>query len=184
MIKALDADKLTHLYNTSMKHTFPRQELKPLKAMLRMQEEGNYDVWGYYDNDELLAYACVCSAAEPVLLDYLAVTEEHRGEGHGSAFLKALVSDTSIYSAMMLEIESVEDALDEADRVIRARRQKFYERLGFVLTTTQAKVFGEHYVVLDNRPELGRHPVKDAMHKIYRYMVPEHDAFEKNVDIF
>ncbi len=37
MIKALDSEKLTHLYNTSMKHTFPRQELKPLKAMLRMQ---------------------------------------------------------------------------------------------------------------------------------------------------
>lgn len=184
MIKRLDADKLIHLYDSSMKYTFPRQELKPLKAMLRMYEEGNYDVWGYYDRSELLAYACVCSAAEPVLLDYLAVTEAHRGEGHGSSFLKALIGESSVYPAMMLEIESVEDALDEADRVIRARRQSFYERLGFVLTATQAKVFGEHYVVLANRPELEKHPVTDAMHEIYRYMVPEREAFEKNVHIF
>lgn len=44
MIKPLNPDTLIHLYNTSMKYTFPRQELKPLKAMLRMYEEGNYDV--------------------------------------------------------------------------------------------------------------------------------------------
>lgn len=184
MIKRLDADKLIQLYNTSMKKTFPRQELKPLKAMLRMFEEGHYDVWGYYNQSELLAYACVCSAAEPVLLDYLAVTEAHRGEGHGSHFLKALIDEAAVYPSMMLEIESVEKALDEADRKIRMRRQSFYERLGFVLTATQASVFGEHYVVLANRPELEKHPVKDAMREIYHYMVPEREAFEKNVHIF
>ena len=184
MIKPLNPDTLIHLYNTSMKYTFPRQELKPLKAMLRMYEEGNYDVWGYFHRDDLLAYACFCSAAQPVLLDYLAVTREHRGEGHGSTFLKELMNDKSIYPSIMLEIESVHEALDDADRLIRQRRQNFYERVGFVLTTTEANVFGEHYVVMDNQTHLGVHPVNDAMDRIYRYMVPEREAFEQHVKIF
>lgn len=37
MIKKLDAQTLKDLYEREMKDTFPRAELKPLKAMLRMQ---------------------------------------------------------------------------------------------------------------------------------------------------
>ena len=86
MIKRLDAETLAQLYEREMKQTFPRRELKPLKAMLRMQAEGKYDVLGYYSEEgALLAYACVCTAAVPVLLDYLAVVAAHRGEGLGSA---------------------------------------------------------------------------------------------------
>ena len=184
MIKLLGPDAWIHLYDTSMKQTFPRQELKPLKAMLRMQEEGKYDAWGYYQHDELLAYACFCNVDNPVLLDYLAVTQENRGKGYGSVFLKEFIKDTTYYPAVMLEIEAVKDALDDADRKMRMRRQHFYERLGFRLTTTEAKVFGEHYVVLDNQTHLGTHPVNDTMHNIYSYMVPEKEAFEKNVHIF
>ena len=49
MIKKLDADMLSMLYEQEMKQTFPRRELKPLKAMLRMQAENRYDVLGYYN---------------------------------------------------------------------------------------------------------------------------------------
>ena len=184
MIKLLSPETLTHLYDTSMKQTFPRQELKPLKAMLRMQAEGKYDAWGYYQDDVLLAYACFCNVDQPVLLDYLAVTQENRGKGVGSIFLKEFIKDQSYYPAVMLEIEAVQEALDEADRKMRMRRQAFYERLGFRLTTTEARVFGEHYVVLDNQSHLGTHPVHETMHNIYSYMVPEKEAFEQNVHIF
>ncbi|MDO4281207.1 MAG: GNAT family N-acetyltransferase [Peptococcaceae bacterium] len=172
MIRRMDAETLTAVYNNSMKTTFPRMELKPLKAMLRMQADGCYDVWGYYsDAGELLAYACVCNVSTPVLLDYLAVVENHRGEGLGSIFLGALMSDKSLYPAMMLEIEAVSAAEDAADREKRARRLRFYEKLGFVLTRTEAHVFGEHYWVLDNQSELGDHDVNDAMTDVYHYMV-------------
>jgi len=185
MIKKLDADMLSMLYEQEMKQTFPRRELKPLKAMLRMQAENRYDVLGYYNEEgTLLAYACVCTAAEPVLLDYLAVVAAHRGEGIGSAFLSALMNDKALYPAIMLEIEAVEDALDESDHLIRARRQHFYERLGFVRTTTEAHVFGEHYWVLDNQETAAAHSVAEAMAGIYHYMVPEREAFDRNVRIW
>lgn len=182
MIKKLDADTLSQLYDAEMTATFPRAELKPLKAMLRMQADGNYDVLGYYNGEgELLAYGCLCTAAEPVLFDYLAVVASHRGEGLGSTFMRAILDH---YPSLMLEIEAVDDALDDNDRIMRARRQAFYERLGFVRTTTEAQVFGEHYWVLDDQPEKGRHSVADAMTTIYHYMVPEEDAFTKNVRIW
>lgn len=185
MIKRLDAETLTQLYEREMKQTFPRRELKPLKAMLRMQAEGKYDVLGYYSEEgTLLAYACVCTAAVPVLLDYLAVVAAHRGEGLGSAFLSALMADKTFYPAIMLEIEAVDDAIDESDHKMRARRQHFYERLGFARTTTEAYVFGEHYWVLDNQQTSDAHSVAEAMAEIYHYMVPEQEAFDKNVRIW
>lgn len=185
MIKKLDAQALSHLYEAEMTATFPRAELKPLKAMLRMQAEGRYDVLGYYSEDgALLAYACVCTAAEPVLLDYLAVVASHRGEGLGSRFLGALLAATDLYPAIMLEIEAVSDAADEDDHTMRARRQAFYERLGFIRTSTEANVFGEHYWVFDSRAHLGRHSVSEALTAIYHYMVPEEDAYENNVRIW
>lgn len=183
MIKKLDAQTLKDLYEREMKDTFPRAELKPLKAMLRMQAEGKYDVLGYYDEQgEQLAYACVCKAAEPVLMDYLAVTAAHRGEGIGSQFLGALMQAKDLYPAIMLEIEAVDDALDEDDRAMRSRRQHFYERLGFVRTCTEAHVFGEHYWVLTSDP--ARESMREAMEKIYHYMVPEEDAYANNVRIW
>lgn len=183
MIRKLDAQTLSELYEREMKDTFPRAELKPLKAMLRMQADGKYDVVGYFDEEgEQLAYACLCTAAEPVLLDYLAVTAAHRGEGIGSRFLSALLAEKTLYPAIMLEIEAVSDALDEEDHAMRARRQHFYERLGFVRTTTEAYVFGEHYWVLASTSDHAS--VCDAMTAIYHYMVPERDAFEKNVRIW
>ena len=58
MIKLLNEKELEFIYEDSMRDTFPRMELKPLKAMKRMQGEGRYDVWGYYNEEnELLAYA-------------------------------------------------------------------------------------------------------------------------------
>ena len=53
MIKKLDAQTLKDLYEREMKDTFPRAELKPLKAMLRMQADGHYDALGYYDDETL-----------------------------------------------------------------------------------------------------------------------------------
>ena len=185
MIKKLDADTLTTLYAQEMTKTFPRAELKPLKAMLRMQAEGRYDVLGYFnDEDALLAYACVCTAGTPVLLDYLAVVEAHRGEGLGSVFLSALMKEGSPYEAIMLEIEAVDDAIDADDRAMRARRQRFYERLGFVRTTTEAHVFGEHYWLFCDRPALAGQSIAAALADIYHYMVPEADAYAANIDIF
>lgn len=184
MIKKLDAQTLKDLYEREMKGTFPRAELKPLKAMLRMQADGHYDALGYYDDETgaLLTYACTCTAGTPVLMDYLAVVASHRGEGLGSRFLSAIMEAKDLYPAIMLEIEAVDDALDDDDRATRERRQRFYERLGFVRTRTEAHVFGEHYWVLTSDP--ARESVREAMEKIYHYMVPEEDAYANNVRIW
>lgn len=183
MIKKLDAQTLKDLYEREMKDTFPRAELKPLKAMLRMQADGHYDALGYYDEQgEQLAYACVCKASEPVLMDYLAVTAAHRGEGIGSKFLSALMNARDLYPSIMLEIEAVDDAQDEDDHATRSRRQHFYERLGFVRTTTEAHVFGEHYWVFASN--IQHTSVREALEKIYHYMVPEEKAYTDNVRIW
>lgn len=185
MIQKLDVPTLTTLYEHEMTHTFPRAELKPLKSMLRMHDEGNYDILGYFDDDDnLLAYACACTATTPVLLDYLAVVSEHRGKGIGSRFLSAIQDDDDLYPSIMLEIEAVDAAENDADRQARHRRQRFYERLGFTRTPIQAHVFGEHYWVLTDSADHPPCHINDAMTETYRYMVPDRDTFAENVRIW
>ena len=184
MIRRLDAKTLTKVYEQSMQEAFPPEELKPLKNMLEMQAEGFYDVWGYYPNGELVAYACVCSHQTPVLLDYYAVVESYRGQGHGSAFLQALAADRERYGSMMMEVEAVASALDEDDCVKRARRLAFYERLGFRLTVTEASVFGVHYQVLDNQDGETPHSVEEAMSSVYHYFIDNPARYEQFIKIW
>lgn len=66
------------------------------------------------------------------LFDYLAVAEEARGNGVGSALIQALVdalrADGGV-SGLLLEVESDEASLP-TDRALRQRRIRFYERHG------------------------------------------------------
>lgn len=183
MIQSIDAQTLETLYHTHMKEAFPPEELKPLKRMLTMQAEGRYQVWGYYDEAELLAYACVYVSERYALLDYYATTKLQRGKGHGSAFLKRLLEEIYSSQIMLIEIEAVEDAVDQADRAIRERRLAFYERLGFRLTLTEGFIYSVHYAVLDNQPTEQPHSVKEAMEDVYRYFINVPEKYAAFVNI-
>ena len=84
----------------------------------------------------------------------------------------------------MLEIEAVDDAKDSSDRAMRLRRQHFYERLGFQRMLTEAQVFGEHYWVFSTSGDDLQLSVRQALEQIYHYMVPEQEAYTKNVRIW
>lgn len=90
MIKKLDAQTLKDLYEREMKDTFPRAELKPLKAMLRMQADGHYDALGYYDERNRCTGSPTPAPAQPARQCswiILPSSPSHRGEGLGSRFL-------------------------------------------------------------------------------------------------
>lgn len=183
MIKQLDMDALHVIYEKEMREAFPADELKPFKRMVEMSEDGHYDVWGYFQENVLLAYACIYRDMDIALLDYFAVVKEHRAHGIGSTFLQELLAMKAAYKNMMIEIEAIEDAADEEMYKERCRRMAFYERLGFKRSHVDAYVFGVHYWVMVPPYMLVEQNVQNYMTQVYRYFVPKPEKFKENIYI-
>jgi GNAT superfamily N-acetyltransferase len=178
-MRRLNEAEISRIYETHMREAFPPDELKPLVNILRMLREGDYEVWAEEDADDIRAYACVFTGADPVLIDYFAVRAGLRGQGIGSGFLKKLVAQ---YPAVMLEVERPELAQNDRDRSIRSRRIAFYERLGFVMTPLRATVFTVPYAVMVNS-EADIEDLRRAYARVYRHFVPTEEGFARHVHI-
>ena len=85
-----DFEQIRLLYHSRLKKDFARSELKPLSSMRRLWEQDAYDCYGLFDGEEILGYAFFARLGETWLFDYLAISDERRGRGLGSLFLREL----------------------------------------------------------------------------------------------
>lgn len=139
---------------------FPREERKPFAVIRRMHRAGKTDVWVLRRDGRFAGFASTINGDGLVLLDYLAVEERLRGQGAGSAALRAL-AEAYPGCGLFVEIESVFSP--GADREERQRRRLFYQRAGFTSCRTLASVFGVPMELLG----LGCRVDFDAYHRFY-----------------
>ncbi|MBQ9662602.1 MAG: GNAT family N-acetyltransferase [Oscillospiraceae bacterium] len=139
--------QIEELYRQRMKKDFARNELRPLSSLRKSWEREEYDCFGLYEGDELLGYAFFVRQGSRYLFDYLAIAEEHRDQGYGSAFLRQLRIPEA--ECIIGEVEDPEKAKDEEDRRQREKRLQFYLRNGYRQTGVTSCVFGAHYRILE-----------------------------------
>ena len=87
-LNLLNKEELTNLYKDEMMFDFPRAELKPLRAMLRLMDMGQYDPLLVTDDQGVaLGYAMIWlpRARNGALLEYLGVLRGKRNGGLGAA---------------------------------------------------------------------------------------------------
>ena len=128
--RLLTAKEYPRWYHDQLSEAFVPQERKPLPDILRLLEEGRYEVWGLFDEDELLSYAALWkNATIPlVLLDYLGTTRARRNEGLGSDMLLRLEQQGR---PLVAEAEFPVPGGSDAENALRLRRIQFYIRNGF-----------------------------------------------------
>ena len=83
----IDWLKLLRLYFAA----FPRAERKPFSRIYNMYRRGKSDIWCIRRGGVFAGFATTVNSPDVILLDYLAISSDHRGEGIGSAamvFLK------------------------------------------------------------------------------------------------
>ena len=131
-IKQLSVEEVSHIFNNSMQFDFPQNEIRPLNNIKKLMGQNSYPCFGLYIDGILKAYAFFCHAAsgECLLLDYYAVTRTERSQGYGSIFLKNLQEKLNSFSGIIIELESLNAAKNETQRMERERRISFYERNG------------------------------------------------------
>lgn len=172
-LKPLNKEELTRIYNEEMVIDFPRAELKPLRAMLRLMDLGQYDPLLVTENGEALGYALAWLPRnrEGALLEYFGVLRGKRNGGLGSRVL-ALLLDR--YGQLFGEAEAPTSA-DPAENDLRRRRIAFYERNGFRVLDYQCALFGVHFNCLYQGPETDDRKVEVLHRSVYAdYFSPAH----------
>lgn len=173
-LKLLSKEELTALYQNEMTADFPRSELKPLKAMLRLMDMDRYDPLLVTQGGQPLGYAMVWlpEGREGALLEYLGVLRGKRNGGLGTKILALLAQR---YGQLFGEAEAPCPEASPEENDLRRRRIAFYERNGFRVLDYQCALFGVRFHCLYRGPETDDRKV-EALHRgVYAgYFSPAH----------
>ncbi|HIT25839.1 MAG TPA: GNAT family N-acetyltransferase [Candidatus Enterenecus avicola] len=172
-LKTLNERELSALYREEMVYDFPKSELKPLGAMLRLLEMGQYDPLVVTENGERVGYAMMWlpKSRQGALLEYLGVLRGKRSAGLGARILPLLAQR---YGQLFGEAEAP-TSQDEAENHLRRRRIGFYERNGFRVLDYECALFGVHFKCLYRGPQTDDRAVEQLHHSVYAdYFSPQH----------
>lgn len=172
-LKLLNKCELESLYHSEMVFDFPKAELKPLRAMLRLMDKGQYEPLLVVKDEEAVGYAMVWLPADRkgALLEYLGVLRGKRNGGLGTRIL-SLLADR--YGQLFGEAEAPTSD-DPAENDLRRHRIGFYLRNGFRVLDYECALFGVHFNCLYRGPETDDRKI-EAMHRsVYAdYFSPAH----------
>ena len=129
-LKILSNELLLLWYEKFLKEDFVSDEIKPIENILTLIKNGRYEVYGVFQDDEMIAYASFWKKENInlALLDYLGVLKKYRNQGIGSKIL-VLIKEMLGNMPYVVEAEIPTGSSLEEDK-IRKRRIEFYERNG------------------------------------------------------
>ena len=174
-LKLLNKEELTDLYQKELVFDFPKSELKPLRAMLRLMDQGLYDPLLVLEDGHPVGYALCWFGKEwegkGALLEYFGVLRGQRNGGIGSRILGALAER---YGQLYGEAEAPTSE-DPEENDLRNRRLGFYQRNGFRLLDYECALFGVHFKCLYLGGEEDDRKVEVMHRQVYAdYFTPGH----------
>lgn len=122
---------------------FPKEERKELKTI-----EQNYDkkitkLIKICEYNQFIGFFIINTIknSQYVQLDYFAILEKYRNKGYGTKAIQLLKKQMETYDGIFVEIEKLGLGKDKQDNLLRERRAKFYENLGFEKLNSELKWF-------------------------------------------
>ena len=187
-ITELNPEQIRQVYAERLTADFPPAEVKPLKRIMQAMSAGKYRCTGLFDGNRLLAYGFFVilrgTDRTDLLLDYFAVDASHRGQGIGSSFLRMLPEQFPAAGTVLIEAETPASAENEAERMQRERRIRFYLRSGCQDSGIETTVFGVGYriLTLPLHAVLSPEQLPCCYAALYRQILPE-DMFRAQIRI-
>lgn len=152
MIRTLTREEIVDTYNQHLVTDFPENEVKPLEVILNFYDQNQYECYGLFQEEKMLAYAYFADFTgnhiDAYLLDYYAVIKTARNQGIGSQLLNKLLPTLEKHRCILIEIESLDTATNESEAIIRKRRREFYLRNQVQLSQVVAQAFGVEYQIM------------------------------------
>lgn len=172
-LRQLTNEDIEKIYNKHMIIDFPVEELKPIEVIKKLIKRNIYICYGLYENEELLAYAFLATSKLYLLIDYYSVCANHRNKGIGSEFLNILKENCKSYNGIIVEVEKIECASNETEKVIRQRRINFYKKNGMIMTNISCTLFNVNFSIMCLcNIELDESFIYEGLKKIYKEIIP------------
>lgn len=179
-MKKLSLDQMREIYDLRMREDFPDNERRPFSGIVSLFERGEYEGWGLYEEEALLAYAFLVREiwrGKPCcLIDYFAVDKGRRGSGIGTCLLRELAAALKGADCVFVEVENPDYAGTLEEKEEMERRLRFYRRNGFRDTGAGEWLYYVEYTLLE-LPLSGTHTreeIFDIAEYFYRKMLPAH----------
>ena len=145
-----------------LERAFLKNEQFPM-FLLRLRAWSSYvHFLAYYDGDDFCGFTYTVENEDMVFVLYLAVNDEIRSKGYGTAILTDLKARAS-GRGVALNIEPLDPHAVNSEQ--RERRLEFYRRNGFVSTDYNLIDGGDRYLVLCMKEDF---PVEDYIRVIKR----------------
>lgn len=145
--KAPDAAALRRLYHTA----FPKEEQMPWWILRLVSLRRDMGVEGFYEGDQLRGFIYCVSTEDVLFILFLAVSEDCRGQGWGSAILTRMKEEYP-GRTIVLNVELLDPKADNYEQ--RLRRMRFYKKNGFFDTGHDIDEVGGTFRVLATQPQL------------------------------
>ena len=112
---------------------FPELERKSYKRIKKTYNKGIVDIFEISVEEKLVGFIIANHLENNtyIQLDYFAIFEKYQNKGYGSNAIKMLKEVYREYDGIFIEIEKVGLGENETENIIREKRAKFYENLGF-----------------------------------------------------
>ena len=123
---------------------FPEEERKPFSLIKNTYDRGYMKLIKILNNDSLLGFMILNRIKNNgyAVLDYFAILPQYRNKGFGTKALKLLLEKEKNSSGIFIEIEKVGLGINNEDNLIREKRKKFYEEIGFKKLKFDLLLFG------------------------------------------
>lgn len=140
-MKMIQAKRPLHWYRLYRLYceAFPSYERKPFSLIRSMQRKGKSDVWYFEKEGSFAGLVFTINSNNVILIDYLAIDANKRGEGIGSEIITQL-RDYYPDKGIFVEIESVFDKCENIDE--RMRRKQFYLNNDMIPMKVMVVLFG------------------------------------------
>jgi len=144
-LKLPTPEQLETVYEADLKVSFPAAELKPLRIIQKMVEDGYYRPWCLFDGKEIVG-ECFLWLGAPgwALLDYLCVSPRFRNGGVGARMLAEMLAAEP--DTVILGESEVPEYAPDPD--MARRRLGFYARNHARLAGYDTEMFGVPYKTL------------------------------------
>lgn len=143
------------LLQRAMKTDFPATERIPFFLLKKQLKSESMQGFFLSNGTEKFGYIIVqpLEKEQIVYIHYLAIFSHIRAKGYGSIILGLLAERLPEYT-MVLEVEHPAYAKDNAEKDVREKRTRFYNKNGFsVVPGVQIRVLGNVMQVMSNKTE-------------------------------
>ena len=133
-----------------MKEQFPSEEYLSIDEQLALQDQGEIEVWGLYEEKTLVGLTTLRIRSDMAYLFFLALDHPYQGKGYGKEAIRK-IREHYPEKTITVDFELADQKANNNEQ--RQRRKHFYAACGFVETGWGLSYLGVNYEIASmNKP--------------------------------